>query len=224
MYGRRSYCNGAHKPLLRGLQHAISAVLFFLGTFALHLGPRTRYAMLATSIGYKASSLLHIVPWPTLRAEHAALAFDFFGISFGMAGHIVGWEGLSPVALVALANTMFFSAALVKGWLARADMLLFLRSPWGESMKLQFLLLFVAQFRCMPRPVPLAFTTGTTVLAVAYFRIYGAFDAKKVGPLPVWSGVWSPHEWYHLMVLTIHLAELNEMYVVEAHADLMEVD
>jgi len=218
---RQAYHSGADKPLMRGVFHATVALTAPFVMWELDSSPRTQSMIVSTWIGYLFSACLHCVPWTSPESERVALALDFLGISCATAGHIICWEAtaFSAISFAAAMNSASLGVGLALGIAQGADMLVFLRGRWGLALALQFLLLTISEIRGMQRLSSLVCVLIGLPMALMYFRRYGAFDAKCKGPLPLAPGIWSPHEWYHLLFAAVHCLQLFEIKYVESAGD-----
>jgi hypothetical protein len=52
------------------------------------------------------------------------------------------------------------------------------------------------------------------VFVTVYFVTCVAVTATRDGPLPLWRGVWSAHEYWHCVILLLHLTQL---YAIMSH-------
>ncbi|CAK9033750.1 unnamed protein product [Durusdinium trenchii] len=220
MVWRSAYSSGVPRPLMRGVAHGIIGLMAPYLIWRVRKKPRLRLMMVATCGGCICSAFLHCVPWGQRNWEQRALTIDFIGICAGLTGHIFSWEWdlqgfySKILAGAALLNCLLYTVVLLCKLYQEQEMLVALRGFSGMQLGLQLAMLVAAQRRM--RTMPRVLASIGPPLALAYFRRFGAFDAEESGPLPVLAGVWSPHEWYHLMVASVHATQLSELHKIEA--------
>ena len=201
------------------IRHEKSLVTFFLVTF---VAP------------YWASTLLHFVPWKRRVAHDVALVLDFLGIASGFAGQTVAWCGerwwalvdvedytnetnrkvkINPdrvAAVAAVAATCILAYILTVAVLRRnrVPVMLHRRTARFAITGFNMLMLGIVETRNV-RSVPLNVLLQLVgkIFVPGYFVLCVAVDATRKGPLPLWPGVWSAHENWHVVILILHVMQ-----------------
>jgi predicted membrane channel-forming protein YqfA (hemolysin III family) len=200
------------------IRHEKSLVTFFLVTFV---------------FPYWASTLLHFVPWKRRVAHDVALVLDFLGIASGFAGQTVAWCGerwwavldveddsstngkvkINPdrvAAVAAVAATCILAYILTVAVLRRnrVPVMLHRRTARFAITGFNMLMLGIVETRNV-RSVPLnvALQVVGKIFVPGYFVLCVAVDATRKGPLPLWPGVWSAHENWHVVILILHVMQ-----------------
>lgn len=200
------------------IRHEKSLVTFFLVTFV---------------FPYWASTLLHFVPWKRRVAHDVALVLDFLGIASGFAGQTVAWCGerwwalvdvdatdetngkvkINPdrvAAVAAVAATCILAYILTVAVLRRnrVPVMLHRRTARFAITGFNMLMLGIVETRNV-RSVPLNVLLQLVgkIFVPGYFVLCVAVDATRKGPLPLWPGVWSAHENWHVVILILHVMQ-----------------
>jgi len=201
------------------IRHEKSLVTFFLVTFV---------------FPYWASTLLHFVPWKRRVAHDVALVLDFLGIASGFAGQTVAWCGerwwalvdvenhanetngkvkINPdrvAAVAAVAATCILAYILTVAVLRRnrVPVMLHRRTARFAITGFNMLMLGIVETRNV-RSVPLNVSLQLVgkIFVPGYFVRCVAVDATRKGPLPLWPGVWSAHENWHVVILILHVMQ-----------------
>jgi predicted membrane channel-forming protein YqfA (hemolysin III family) len=203
------------------IRHEKSLVTFFLVTFV---------------FPYWASTLLHFVPWKRRVAHDVALVLDFLGIASGFAGQTVAWCGerwwalverdsdhatistngkvtINPdrvAAVAAVAATCVLAYILTVAVLRRnrVPVMLHRRTARFAITGFNMLMLGIVETRNV-RSVPLNVCLQLVgkIFVPGYFVRCVAVDATRKGPLPLWPGVWSAHENWHVVILILHVMQ-----------------
>ena len=194
------------------IRHDASLLTFFLVTF---VAP------------YWASTLLHFVPWKRRVAHDIALALDFLGIAAGFAGQTVAWCGdrwwdvfgsegrkrvhpdrFAAVAAVVATGALAYILAVA---VARRDctpVMLHMRTVRFGITGFNMAMLGVVESRNVrSRALNLALQLLGKGFVPGYFVLCVAVDATRRGPLPLWPGVWSAHENWHVVILVLHIMQ-----------------
>ena len=222
---------------MRGWFHALTAFIFTaliaLDAHTLSPGPVTWFAVVTFVIPYWASTALHCVPWRRRTAHDLALALDFLGISAGFVGQSVGWVGVSTwrgvdegaswrlrfAAWCARGNV---SLAAALAWLLtcalynrhRQPVMLYCRKARFAIVGANMLLLgCVETALCHDWRLNVALQLLGRVFVPWYFLRCVAVDAGGKGWLPLWDGVWSPHENWHCAILVLHCLQLHAVSI-----------
>ena len=201
------------------IRHEKSLVTFFLVTFV---------------FPYWASTLLHFVPWKRRVAHDVALVLDFLGIASGFAGQTVAWCGerwwafvdvedhanytkgkakINPdrvAAVAAVAATCILAYILTVAVLRRnrVPVMLHRRTARFAITGFNMLMLGIVETRNV-RSVPFNVLLQLVgkIFVPGYFVLCVAVDATRKGPLPLWPGVWSAHENWHVVILILHVMQ-----------------
>ena len=194
------------------IRHDASLLTFFLVTF---VAP------------YWASTLLHFVPWKRRVAHDVALVLDFLGIAAGFAGQTVAWCGdrwwdvfgsegrkrvhpdrFAAVAAVVATGALAYILAVA---VARRDctpVMLHMRTVRFGITGFNMAMLGVVESRNVrSRALNLALQLLGKGFVPGYFVLCVAVDATRRGPLPLWPGVWSAHENWHVVILVLHIMQ-----------------
>ena len=225
------------RPLMRGWFHALTAFIFTaliaLDAHTLSPGPVTWFAVVTFVIPYWASTALHCVPWRRRTAHDLALALDFLGISAGFVGQSVGWVGVGTwrgvdegaswrlrfAAWCARGNV---SLAAALAWLLtcalynrhRQPVMLYCRKARFAIVGANMLLLGCVEMAlCHDWRLNAALQLLGRVFVPWYFLRCVAVDAGGKGWLPLWDGVWSPHENWHCAILVLHCLQLHAVSI-----------
>ena len=192
------------------IRHDASLLTFFLVTF---VAP------------YWASTLLHFVPWKRRVAHDVALVLDFLGIAAGFAGQTVAWTGdrwwdvfgdatcVNPdrVAAVASVGATAALATILAVAVARRNrtpVMLHMRRVRFAITGFNMAMLGVVETRNVRRAsLNLALQLVGKAFVPGYFVTCVAVDATRRGPLPLWPGVWSAHENWHVVILILHVMQ-----------------
>jgi hypothetical protein len=192
------------------IRHDASLLTFFLVTF---VAP------------YWASTLLHFVPWKRRVAHDVALVLDFLGIAAGFAGQTVAWTGdrwwdvfgdatcVNPdrVAAVASVGATAALATILAVAVARRNrtpVMLHMRRVRFAITGFNMVMLGVVETRNVRRAsLNLALQLVGKAFVPGYFVLCVAVDATRRGPLPLWPGVWSAHENWHVVILILHVMQ-----------------
>lgn len=184
-------------------------------------------------IPYWASTALHCVPWRRRTAHDLALALDFLGISAGFVGQSVGWvggmtwrgvdEGASRAVRFAAwcaRGNVALAAALVGLLMCalynrhRQPVMLYCRKARFAIVGANMLLLgCVETALCHDWRLNAALQLLGRVFVPWYFLRCVAVDAGGKGWLPLWDGVWSPHENWHCAILVLHCLQLHAVSI-----------
>jgi len=222
---------------MRGWFHALTAFIFTaliaLDAHTLSPGPVTWFAVVTFVIPYWASTALHCVPWRRRTAHDLALALDFLGISAGFVGQSVGWVGVSTWRGVdeGASWSVRFAAWCARGnvslgaalaWLLtcalcnrhRQPVMLYCRKARFAIVGANMLLLgCVETALCHDWRLNAALQLLGRVFVPWYFLRCVAVDAGGRGWLPLWDGVWSPHENWHCAILVLHCLQLHAVSI-----------
>ena len=222
---------------MRGWFHALTAFIFTaliaLDAHTLSPGPVTWFAVVTFVIPYWASTALHCVPWRRRTAHDLALALDFLGISAGFVGQSVGWVGVSTwrgvdegaswsVRFAAWCARGNVSLAAALAWLLtcalcnrhRQPVMLYCRKARFAIVGANMLLLgCVETALCHDWRLNVALQLLGRVFVPWYFLRCVAVDAGGRGWLPLWDGVWSPHENWHCAILVLHCLQLHAVSI-----------
>ena len=193
------------------IRHDASLLTFFLVTF---VAP------------YWASTLLHFVPWKRRVAHDVALVLDFLGIAAGFAGQTVAWCGdrwwavvdvesktinpdrVAAVAAVAATAALAYMLTVAVCRRNRTPVMLHRRTARFAITGFNMAMLGIVECRNVRGALlRVALQVVGKMFVPGYFVLCVAVDATRRGPLPLWPGVWSAHENWHVVILILHVMQ-----------------